>query len=196
MENIPLIFKVLSGAASEPEQTQLENWIAHSQANKAEYEDIKGQWDTTGNTHQVNPTHFYDGLVRIKSRIKKKRAIRKRRRLTIRTCGIIMTILITTYVFISSQPAPHGVLRFDSAPLAEVIARLEKEFHIHIETNPEILGCSVTGTFYKRNDQQGLIRSLSAAMKLNYEILNDNVYRLSGSGCGTNRTEVTSDEQP
>lgn len=189
MDKTTLIFKVLSGEASEHELAELDNWTAQSDANKSEYENLKLHWDITGSIHQVNPAHFYDGLVKIKARIKEKNAIRKQKR-TIIWIGIIMTtVLFTTALFTISNPAPYPVLRFDSAPLSEVISKLEREFHIDIKTDPGILACRLTGTFYKKGDQQGVIRSVSAALKLNYEILSDNVYHLSGSGCEPGKPE-------
>lgn len=185
MDKASLIFKVLSGEATKEEQAELEQWIAQNEANKSEYEDLKLLWDNTSAERQVEEEHFYDGFARIKSKFKQKRSIRRRKR-SITWISIIVTIvLVTVALFVITDPASNMLLRFDNAPLEEVIPELEKEFHINIETgSAEILACRFTGTFYKKDDEQALIRSLSVAMNLKYEILNHHVYQLTGSGCG------------
>lgn len=184
MAKASLIFKVLSGEASKDEQAELEQWIAQSEANKSEYEHLKLLWDNTSAESQDEDEHFYDGFARIKSKFRQRRAIRRRKRLITWTSVIVATVLVTIALFITTDPASNVLVRFDDAPLAEVITVLETEFHIDIETDSgEILACRFTGTFYKKDNEQALIRSLSNALNLQYEIMNHHAYRLRVSGC-------------
>lgn len=41
MSRVDVIYRVLSGIASKVEKEELERWIGHSEANRAEYEDLK-----------------------------------------------------------------------------------------------------------------------------------------------------------
>lgn len=184
MDKASLIFKVLSGEATENERAELERWIAQSEANKSEYEDIKLLWGSSGVASNVEDEHFYDGFAKIKSKFKQKRAVRRRKRLITWTSVIGATVLVTIALFVITDPASDALVRFDDAPLAEVITVLENEFHIDIETDSrEILACKFTGTFYKKNNEQAFIRSLSNALNLQYELKSHHTYRLKGSGC-------------
>lgn len=184
MEKTLLIFKVLSGDATPDERAELDQWIAQSEANRTEYEDIKLLWDNSSVVSHTEDEHFFNGFARIKSKFRQKRAIRRRKRLMIWTSVIVATVLVTIALFITTDPASNVLVRFDDAPLAEVITVLETEFHIDIETDSgEILACKFTGTFYKKDNEQALIRSLSHSLNLQYEIMNHHAYRLMGSGC-------------
>ncbi len=183
MDKTTLIFKVLSGAANQDEKAELENWIAQHQGNKAEFNDLKLLWDSANVDSVDKSVDFYEGLIKIKSRIKETLLTRRRNR-AIMWIGVMgITIVVTIYLFVTSSPA-NGLLKFNKTPLTEVIPALEKEFHINIKTgSDEILKCRFTGTFSKNENDLDLVRSLSEAMNLSFEILNDDVYRLTGSGC-------------
>lgn len=184
MEKASLIFKVLSREASQDERAELEHWIAQSEANKSEYDDLKLLWEHSSTARPVEPDHFYAGLDKIKSKIRLKRSIRRRNSSIKWVSAIVVTVLVTIALFIVTDPASKRLLRFDNATLGEIIPELEKSFHIDIETGSDaILACRFTGTFYKKDDEQAMIQSLSKAMNLNYEVVKSNVYRLTGSGC-------------
>lgn len=184
MDKTSLIFKVLSGEATPDERAELEQWIAQSEANKSEYEDLKLLWGTSDVASNIEDENFYDGFVKIKSKFKQRRAVLRRKRLFMWTSVMIATVLITIALFVTTDPASDALVRFDDAPLAEVITVLENEFHIDIETDSrEILVCRFTGTFYKKNNEQAFIRSLSNALNLQYELKSHHTYRLKGSGC-------------
>lgn len=183
MDKTSLIFKVLSEEASQDEKTELENWIAQHQNNKAEFIDLKLLWDSANSDSANTSEDFYVGLIKIQSRIKKSLSARRRNKAIMWICVIGIAIMATTYLFVTSSSS-SGLLRFDKAPLTEVIHTLDREFHINVIIGSDkILKCKFTGTFINKKNDLDLVRSLSEAMDLKYEVLKGNVYRLTGSGC-------------
>ena len=76
MEVVSLTYKVLSGQADASEREQLEEWIAQSEANRREFEDIKLLWENSISNAHGSQTHD-SGFEKVRSRLKERLA-RKR----------------------------------------------------------------------------------------------------------------------
>lgn len=190
MDRSSLIFKVLSGEASEKEQSKLERWVAGNPGNKSVYDAHKVLWQNATAPVRESEDRSFAGLWMIKSRIELKRKLNRKIRLVQALCVVALTVFLTIYLVATTDPGNHPLLRFDNAPLEEVIPALEKQFHVVIDTDTKvILGCRFTGTFYKTVDKQDLIRLLSSVMHLKCEMVRQNRYLLSGVGCAGDQSQ-------
>ena len=98
MEVVSLTYKVLSGQANESEKEELDRWIAQSEANRREFEDIRLLWEnsaTRENGDETNDSGFEEVRSRLKKRVAKKRRIRAGLwMLLVVVVGLILLLLI------------------------------------------------------------------------------------------------------
>jgi hypothetical protein len=185
MEKSELIFKVLSSEASSEEVKELDDWISLNASNKNEYEDLKLLWEGSREVNVINRDDTYrDGFQKIRSIISKRK--RKKKWLT---AGIVilvaMAIMAIPYYLISSnrwQVNKNTSIKFNQVPLLEVIAVLEKEYSIEIIAPTKILDCEFTGSFYN-DSAKDVVRSIAESMSMEYNRVDDNTFKLNGSGC-------------
>src|SRR5258706_6205175 len=71
MDKSVIIFKVLSGHASELEKNELNIWITQSDANREEFNNLKLLWESSGEAERKDD-HFYDGLYKIQAKIRQR----------------------------------------------------------------------------------------------------------------------------
>lgn len=77
-----------------------------------------------------------------------------------------------------------GTLRFERAPLQNVLEILEREFGIAFDVKKsEILACRFTGTFYRNDEIKEIIRTLSDSMHVEFVSTAPGKYLLTGEGC-------------
>ena len=73
-------------------------------------------------------------------------------------------------------------LIFDSTPMPDLIAALERYFDIEIEVlNPDLMNCTFHGSFVKP-DIEEVLNVLKISMDLEIEV-RDGVYEFFGNGC-------------
>ncbi|HYG18908.1 MAG TPA: hypothetical protein VD816_08260 [Ohtaekwangia sp.] len=95
MNQVRLIYKVLSGNASSEEEAALKQWIATSADNKAVFEDIRVLWENTVMTETTN-REGSDGFLHIRRLI----ALKQRRREMVRTFfNIFLFTVVLIFVF-------------------------------------------------------------------------------------------------
>jgi hypothetical protein len=181
-----VIYKVLSGTASPDERRAVDEWISKSNENKEEFNNLRLLW-MPGKSASKEKSTEVRGFSSIRNIIEER--IRKRKRQQLRqTVGIFLTIiviaLVPIFVLNFQHEPPDNYIRFEKADLDSVIRSIESNYHVKIEVErSEILTCSFTGTFYKLQMSEDVMKSLAMAMNLKCEPLSNNVYKLTGSGC-------------
>lgn len=98
MEVVSLTYKVLSGQASESEKEELNQWIAQSEANRREFEDIRLLWENSP-SREIGDETDGSGFEEVRSRLKKRLAKKRRIRaglwmLLVVVVGLILFLLI------------------------------------------------------------------------------------------------------
>jgi ferric-dicitrate binding protein FerR (iron transport regulator) len=185
MVTTSLIYKVLSGKAGQAEKAEVEEWIASSDANKEEYDDIRLLWDQARDTDSSpSDAHFYDGFYQIKTLMQRKRRSRKRKKMTSSAVAMAGVIVIGFFLlYPGSGRESRRYHKFESASLGDIINTLERDYDIRIGVEQrKILTCRFTGTFY--NDPvEDIIETVSTGLNLHWESLREGKYRLTGGGC-------------
>lgn len=90
MEVVSLTYRVLSGQANASEREQLEKWIAQSEENRREFEDIKLLWENSAIGEKKGQTND-SGFEKVRSRLKEKLA--KRRRIRMLCWTLVLVIM-------------------------------------------------------------------------------------------------------
>lgn len=187
MDRTLLIYKILSGEASEAESRQLKEWIAESDANLSEFLDVKLVWEHGGlaESPPADPDDaFYDGLKKIREKLRIMRAKRRLNRAMALTGFSVSALLIvfTALIYISSNRAPRYI-RFDDATMRQVIKTIEDQYPVSIEVErTAIFDCRFTGTFY-RQATGDILASISKKLDLRYQVVGQNRFRIIGKGC-------------
>ena len=188
MDRTTLIYRVLSDKATDTEKKELEEWIALSEANKTEYDDIKLLWQNAKHAGSPGPDfHFYDGLEQIKALMRRKHRKRRRKRAVIISTALVLIALMAVAHFFfpyhGSGNESQGYHKFDNEPLDRIIDALEKDYDVQIEVeNKGILACRFTGTFY--NDPvKDMLHSIADGLSLSCESPQEGEYLLKGKGC-------------
>lgn len=106
MDQTSLIYRVLSGNASDAEKREFDAWVALNDANKAEFEDIKLLWDNSPDEDAVeHDDEYYEGLRKIMSEIRVREQRRKIQKaiLHIALMAGLLTLIFFTSYFLSKQ---------------------------------------------------------------------------------------------
>lgn len=205
MKNAKLIYKVLSGEASESEKTAVDKWRTEHPANAEEYEDIKLLYQADQDFEaRVNERdeHFYDGLRNIQKQIKK---IKRRRSILeiAKTFGIALLIaavvfsLIRYSIQLPYKPKITGNeekdlstlfltdnLVFEEAALRSIIHTLESQYQVTVQaSNNNLLSCKFTGTFSRGISIEEMLRTLAHAEGFDVTTNVPGIVELHGDGC-------------
>lgn len=182
MDRVSLIYKVLSGEANPSEQKELEDWIAKSEANREEFEDIKLLWENSimaGDYPQEDDNGFEKIKQRMHNRLKKKRRLRYALYTIILAMVVVLFVLLLRQTWLSTR---HGA-RFNNAQMNEVVTFLEKQYHIKIDVdNAKLLHCPLTATFYKVDEQMAL-KSIEHSLNVKFIVQSRSKYSLTGNDC-------------
>jgi ferric-dicitrate binding protein FerR (iron transport regulator) len=114
MNSTQLIYRVLSGNASEEEKLRLEQWKALNDANRLEYEDIKMLWECSRGTGVVDflEEGYREGWQQIKQRMLAIQQRSKRIRLMIVVVIFVFALCIMGWLayYLGKQKIPslHG----------------------------------------------------------------------------------------
>jgi hypothetical protein len=202
MDKLLLMYKILSGNATESEIIEFNSRISNEPDYAEEFEDLRLVYESSLNIEEKiveRDDQFYDGLRKIQDRIKAlKRAKKRTKRLKI--AGISAAIAATFFISVlyvlglnspSRLPIPNsqGIvlnenLNFEEASLESIIDLLEGKYHlvIKVSTN-ELLSCRFTGMFQKGLTIENVIRTLAQAEDFNYKIIDRETYEFRGTGC-------------
>ncbi|HRJ29730.1 MAG TPA: DUF4974 domain-containing protein [Cyclobacteriaceae bacterium] len=184
MDRVSLIYKVLSGEANPSEQRELEDWIAKSEANRQEFEDIKLLWENSAMTGD-QPQEDDNGFEKIKQRMHNR--LKKKRRLQYALYTILLAIVAVLFALLLRQTwlSTTNGARFNNAQMNEVVSFLEKQYHIKIDVdNSKLLHCQLTATFYKVNEQMAL-KSIEHSLNVEFIARSKSKYSLAGNDCSS-----------
>ncbi len=185
-----LIDKVLTGRASDLEIKEVEKWVAQSESNKAEFEDLKLLYESPKQPKEHDPG-FYDGLSKIQAAIEKRKRKTVKSRINRRKFAIIaitmVPLIALVYFYGSYTPSSDRTtdgLTFNNTPLENTVTTLERKYNVSIKVEKqEVLTCRFSGTFSKTSTLEDIIQTLASAMNLEYVTLSPGVYKLTGQGC-------------
>jgi len=184
MDRVALIYKVLSGEASLDEKQELDEWIAKSETNREEFEDIKLLWEISPLPSDAEQDE--NGFDKIRQRIQQRFRRKKQIRAVLYTC-IVITLAVLFFLLLRQTwlRNPDGV-QFNDTGMKEVIRMLENKYHIQIEVNnPELLKCHFTATLYKIQDKQTALRSIEHSLDVAFIAQSKRKYNLVGNGCSS-----------
>ena len=135
-------------------------------------------------TLEIEPSdsHFYDGLTKIKSIIKRNYRIRLVKKWVV--------IVFIAFLLGALCQLPKGreqtryCLRFENSTLKQIADELEKTYNVNIEVRKnEIRNCKFTGTFYGFKTGEEVISKLAVVMNIKVIRQHGNKLRLEGIGC-------------
>lgn len=181
MDYVNLIYKVLSGQATETDQEKLRKWLAKAPANKEEYEDIKRVYQADQNFEEREANRdekFYDDFRNVLVRIDR---IKRQRRITRWAITMLTSILITVLIAIGwdqmHQPTTTTTatkdavsiqlatdLVFEEVTILEIFETLESDYQVTIQaSNKNLLACRFTGTFYRGTSIKDMVHAVAQA---------------------------------
>lgn len=182
MDRVSLIYKVLSEEAHPAEHRELEDWIAKSEANREEFEDIRLLWESS--TMTDDPSLDVDsGFEKIKQRMQYRLKMKRRLRYALYT--IILAIVTVLFVLLLSKTwlSTTNTTRFHNAEMNEVVKFLEKKYDIRIDVdNSKLLHCQLTATFHKVNVQVAM-QSIEHSLNVEFISQSNREYSLTGNDC-------------
>lgn len=183
MDRVSLIYKVLGGEADQAEQKELEDWIAKSEANREEFEDIKLLWEfseTTPDHEHVDDRGFEKIKQQVMQRLKAKARLKHALYAIALAIAILLLVLVTKWTWFSDLDS----VQFNRTGLNEIIKELEKNYSIQIDvSNPGIQRCRLTATFYKVDDEQLTLKAIEQALNVEFIMSGKRKYNLRGSAC-------------
>ncbi len=181
MDRVSSIYKVLSGEASTLEKDELDEWVAESQANREEFEDIKLLWECAAQgEHNIEVD---TGFEKIKQRMQQQQ--RKKRQIQYIAFFVILAIIATAIVLIfrNTGTVKSNGLQFNGIGMVDAIRILERQYSIKVDVhNSELLKCEFSATFYKV-DKHTVLKSIEDSMNLEFIDLRKNRYSLTGNNC-------------
>lgn len=184
MDRVALIYRFLSGEASQSEKQELDEWIAKSEANREEFEDIKLLWENSPLPSDTEQDE--NGFEKIRQRIQ-QRSRRKKRILSIFYVCIVVALIVLFFLLLRQTWFRNPVgAQFNDTGMNEVIKMLENEYQIQIEVNnPQLLKCHFTATLYKIKDKQTALQSIEHSLDVAFISLSKRKYSLVGDGCSS-----------
>jgi len=182
MDRTTIIFRVLSGTASDSENLAIAKWLDASDENQSEFRDLKLLWTNLQYTKTEKDDSFYNGLRKIKEQVYTRARKRKAAQLLVSIFFIFSLVAVFAIYFSLSPPSTH--LAFDKVRLQDVITTVEDKYRIKVEAREvSALSCLFTGSFNNVDGADEIIRSIGLALNLKYEVIEKDRYRFSGNGC-------------
>ncbi len=184
MKMTDTIFKVLGGSATAGEHRAVKAWVSHSRGNREEYENLSMLWAASrGAAAERRRGDDNEGFRRIREAVTRRR---DRRRRTTRVFGVALVcgalIMLTTFFATMNSPLP--LLVFQDESLRSVLSVVEREYGIEVIADDEtLLACPVTVLFYRVDQPDEILRSISDALSADVVNTAPGKYRLTGHGC-------------
>lgn len=125
MDRVSLIYRVLANEADPTEKKELDDWIAKSEANRVEFEDIKLLWEFS----EMAPDHGYVddlGFEKIKQQVMQRLKAKARLKHALYTIALVIAILIVVLVTKLTWFSDSDGMQFNRTGLKEIIKELEK----------------------------------------------------------------------
>ena len=183
MDRASLIYKVLSGEASGEEKHELDEWIARSERNREEFDDIKLLWETSSRPADT-AQEDEDGFEGIRQRMQQHLQRQRRMRYVISTGILVVAALIWLIHLQQTWLRSTDSVQFNGASIADVIEVLQKTYDIKIEVRqPGLLDCKFSATFYNISEKEAVLRSIEHSLNVQFIAGAKNRYHLVGNGC-------------
>ena len=188
MNRTPLIYKVLSNAASESEKKAMEDWLEESEENKTEFDNVKLLWETSNNPDSSFPKiQMVEGLTKIKALMQPKFMRRERSwRNLVWTALLLIGVLMFTDAYLKNVKNKDSRVRlkFNNVSVEEVVKTLEDEYDVRIELdNKKIGACRFTGVFYQAENVDEILQILDQALSFRHQRKQKSEYLVTGTGC-------------
>jgi ferric-dicitrate binding protein FerR (iron transport regulator) len=155
MDRVALIYRFLSGEASQSEKQELDEWIAKSEANREEFEDIKLLWENSPLPSDTEQDE--NGFEKIRQRIQQQTWFRN-------PVGAQFNDTVMNEVIKMLEKKYHIQIEVN---------------------NPQLLRCNFTATLYKIQDKQTALRSIEHSLDVAFIAQKKNKYRAVGNGCSS-----------
>jgi hypothetical protein len=202
MDKPLLMYKILSGNATELEISEFTSRISNEPGYAEEFEELRLVYESSLNIEEKiveRDDRFYDGLRKIQDRIKALKIAKKRTK-RFKIAGISVAIAATffmTFLYVLGSNSPFRLtipitpgivlnenLNFEEASLESIIDLLENKYHLVIKVSSnELLPCKFTGMFQKGLTIERVIRTLAQAEDFKYKMIDQETYEFQGTGC-------------
>jgi hypothetical protein len=202
MDKSLLMYKILSGNATELEINEFTSRISNEPGYAEEFEELRLVYESSLNIEEKiveRDDRFYDGLRKIQDRIKALKIAKKRTK-RFKIAGISVAIAATffmTFLYVLGSNSPFRLtipitpgivlnenLDFEEASLESIIDLLENKYHLVIKVSSnELLPCKFTGMFQKGLTIESVIRTLAQAEDFKCKMIDQETYEFQGTGC-------------
>jgi ferric-dicitrate binding protein FerR (iron transport regulator) len=173
MSRSDIIYRVISGNATEEEREEVARWIAFSKANREEYEDLKLFYRFSKKNGPVRraDVHFEERFEQIRRRatmrLKRKARIRHARFLVGALVCVTFAAFLWGQVIMGIRPMS---LQFQDQELRQVLTVVEREYGIEVHIDEAALeSCRFTGTFHRVHEPEILVLAISDAINAHFE---------------------------
>jgi ferric-dicitrate binding protein FerR (iron transport regulator) len=169
MDRVSLIYRVLANEADPTEKKELDDWIAKSEANREEFEDIKLLWEfseMTPDHGQVDDRGFEKIKQQVMQRLKAKARLKHALYAIALAVAILILVLVTKWTWFSDSDS----VQFNRTGLNEIIKELEKNYSIQIDVS-------------KVDDEQLTLKAIEQALNVEFIMSGNRKYSLRGSAC-------------
>lgn len=180
VDQAALAFKILDGKASPEEQHAFELWLSQNQEHWEEFADLKMLWENSHYQPNEADPQAFEQIKRIVERDRKKKRVIRYMLYMLALIVLSTVIYIATSRFMAPQSAN---LKFEDAPISQIITDIETIYQIKIEYDTTITNCKFSGIFYRNEQPEAIIWAI--AKSLNIQVLKPakNTFKLIGKGC-------------
>jgi ferric-dicitrate binding protein FerR (iron transport regulator) len=175
-----LAFKVLDGKASPQEHKTFELWLSQNPENWEEYADLKMLWESS---HRESHQPDSEAFNQIKTIVEKHRRKQNLIKILLYIIGVAALSILIYSITIRYMEQHDRNLRFDNASVGSVIREVERIHHVHIECDKEIIDCTFSGIFFRRDDAEVIIKALTESLGIQILRPTANTFKLTGKGC-------------
>ena len=185
MSKAKVIYRVLRGIASDAERDELQHWIAASEANREEYEDLKLVYRLSQRAGVPRDNRYHERFEQIRRKATARLGRKARARQGSRLVGALVCAGLALFLGIHSvidfRPA---TFQFQDQTLRQVLSLVERTYGIQVRVDEDALeSCRFTGTFYRVDQPDDIIRSISRSVGADFVSTAPGKYRLLGGGC-------------
>ncbi|HRE68677.1 MAG TPA: DUF4974 domain-containing protein [Cyclobacteriaceae bacterium] len=189
MDKFRLMHNVLMNRVTDAEKIELEDWLAVSESNRMDFDDMRILYDEIWKGDSGTLSKETD-WIRITNEIKSRKQQQYKRKAA---WSIAAALVITASVFVwvtqsqkvhrdSSQIVLTDNLRFENASLQNVFDLIEEKYDVVLFANKELLSCKFTGTFHRGITLTQMINTLAKAENFRYSFSGRKM-EIIGKGC-------------
>ncbi len=174
MDKTSLIYKVLEGKASEVEKAELSWWIALSEENKSEYQDIKLLWENSNELNNTADNNYDDDLRKIKAAMQAKFNHHNNNKNRVQIILVIFILIVITLLFFLTNQDENAVcMQTGTLPsvTTNTVAHKNSKIQYAVVNTIKITWFSSI-IFSQANHKQVVIQSSTSAFDCSNHFLN------------------------